>query len=318
MAALERETFEKFGYYPSDLKPYSIKRILVMCDGCGKIREIQKASYRSLCKSCVKKGEKNPFYGKHHSDETKKKISDAGIGEKNHNFGQHRNKETRKKISKTKKGQHPSEETKQKISNAMRGEKNHKYGKHHSKETRKKISEVLKKRGGGFGGKHHSAETLKKMSDIKERKKASQITKAKLREIRKHRKIPKHHTKPELIFEQICKKHNLPFKYTGDSTFWIHNINPDFVECNGKKIAVEIFGDYWHSPLLNYKLKEKSTLTYRKKILKKYGWELIVLWESDLKREDVEDFVLLQLNEERKRIREIQDRHTKQNESEME
>ena len=130
------------------------------------------------------------------------------------------------------------------------------------------------------------------MSDIKKGEKASQITKAKLREARKHRKIPTHHTKPEVIFEQICKKHNLPFKYTGDGSFWIKNINPDFVECNGKKIAIEIFGDYWHSPLLNYRLKEDRTLSYRKKTLKKYGWKLIVFWESDLKRVDAEQFIL--------------------------
>ena len=55
---------------------------------------------------------------------------------------------------------------------------------------------------------------------------------------------------------------------------------------------MEIFGDYWHSPLLNRKLGEKSTLTYRKRALKEYGWKLIVFWESDLKREDAEQFVL--------------------------
>lgn len=40
-----------------------------------------------------------------------------------------------------------------------------------------------------------------------------------------------HHgkTKPEKIFEDICSKHNLPFRYTGDASFWIENINPDFV-----------------------------------------------------------------------------------------
>ena len=296
MVVLEGETFKKFGYYPNELKSNSTKRILVACDECGKIREIRKGSYRSLCKACAKKGVKNPFYNRHHSEETKKKISKTHKGEKNPNYGKHRSEETRKKISEAHKEKHSSEETKQKISNALMGEKNHNYGKHHSKETRKKISEILKKRGGSFYGKHHSAKTLKKMSDIKKGEKASQITKAKLREARKHRKFPKYHTKPELIFEGICKKLDLPYKYTGDGAFWIHNINPDFVECNGKKVAVEIFGDYWHSPLLNYKLKERSTLTYRKRILKKYGWKLIVFWESDLKRSDAESFILSELN----------------------
>ncbi len=115
---------------------------------------------------------------------------------------------------------------------------------------------------------------------------------------RKAIQIPTHHTKPEKRFMEICDKHNLPFKYTGDSSFWIKNINPDFVECNNKKIAVEVFGDYWHSPLLNPKLREKSTLPYRQKVLKKYGWKLIVFWETDLKRQDAEDFVLIALRKE--------------------
>lgn len=116
---------------------------------------------------------------------------------------------------------------------------------------------------------------------------------------RKAKKIPKHHTKPELAFIEICNKYNLPFKYTGNGSFWIHNINPDFVECNGKKIAVEIFGDYWHSPLLKRNMRYNQTYRGRKKILKKYGWKLIVLWESDLLRGDAEAFVLSKLEKEK-------------------
>lgn len=123
----------------------------------------------------------------------------------------------------------------------------------------------------------------------------SEETRRRMREARKHVNIPTHHTKPELIFAAICNKYNLPFKYTGDGTFWIHNINPDFVEVNGKKIAVEIFGDYWHSPLLKRNMRYNQTYEGRKKILKRYGWKLIVLWESDLLRKDAEAFVLLEL-----------------------
>lgn len=112
---------------------------------------------------------------------------------------------------------------------------------------------------------------------------------------RKAQRMPTHHTKPEYMFEEICNNNNLPFKYTGDGSFWIHNINPDFIECNGKKVVIEIFGDYWHSPLLNRNLKKHRTLSYRKKILKRYGWKLIVFWESDLNREDAEKFVLIEL-----------------------
>ena len=74
---LEKETYEKFGYYPSDLKPKSGKRILAACEDCGKIRELRKYHYSDFCRSCMQKGKKNHFYGKHLSEEHKQKLSDA-------------------------------------------------------------------------------------------------------------------------------------------------------------------------------------------------------------------------------------------------
>ena len=112
---------------------------------------------------------------------------------------------------------------------------------------------------------------------------------------RQIQKFPQHHTKPELIFEEICKKNNLPFHYVGDSKLWIgkdKKLNPDFCELNGKKIVVEIFGNYWHSPLQNPKIGEEATLAFRKKHYKKYGWKSYFIWETDLMREDAEEFVL--------------------------
>lgn len=119
---------------------------------------------------------------------------------------------------------------------------------------------------------------------------------------RKVRKIPQHNTKPESIFMDICNKYNLPFRYVGDSSLWIgqsEKLNPDFIECNGKKIIIEIFGDYWHSPLLKRTVREQETLNYRKQHYKRYRWRSIFIWESDLLREDAEQFVLNKLIEEK-------------------
>jgi hypothetical protein len=99
-------------------------------------------------------------------------------------------------------------------------------------------------------------------------------------------------TTPELIFKALCDKHQLPFKYTGDGSLWIGNVNPDFVESTGKKIAIEIFGTYWHSPLINPHLHTNARLDYRQRTLKKHRWKLIVLWDTDLLRNDAEQFVL--------------------------
>lgn len=64
--------------------------------------------------------------GKHHSETTREKISQALSGEKNPHFGKHR-----------------SEETKQKISQAKCGEKNPFFGKRLSAEHKKKIARAL-------------------------------------------------------------------------------------------------------------------------------------------------------------------------------
>jgi len=108
-------------------------------------------------------------------------------------------------------------------------------------------------------------------------------------------------TKPELIFEGICKKYALPFRYVGNGELWIgktKKLNPDFIECNGKKIIIEVLGDYWHSPLLNRNLPEHGDLKYRKKHYSKYKWKSIFLWETDLKRDDAEAFILSTLKKE--------------------
>lgn len=204
-------------------------------------------------------------------------------------------------ISCSKKGIQISEITRQKQRDRRLGEKNPNFGKHHSEATCKKIGDANRGQkspyfGKGFmRGKHHSEATLKKMSDVKKGKHPSEATREKLREARRHQKI--HHTKPELIFEEMCKKYELPFKYTGDGAFWIQNLNPDFVECNGKKIAVEIFGVAFHSPLFTFRpnIPYSQTLEGRRRILKKYGWKLIVLWDRDLLRADAEQFVLSEL-----------------------
>ena len=74
---LEEKTFKEFGYYPSELSPYSHKPVLAACDDCGKVREIRVIHYAPRCKKCANErkgdiwkkygtmqGENNPNYGK--------------------------------------------------------------------------------------------------------------------------------------------------------------------------------------------------------------------------------------------------------------
>jgi len=93
------------------------------------------------------KGEKNYFYGKHLSEETKKKISLKNKGRK---LKHPRSLEYRRKISESNRNRIISEETRKKLSETLK----RKYasgeiissmlGKHHSEETKKKLSYSLK------------------------------------------------------------------------------------------------------------------------------------------------------------------------------
>lgn len=168
------------------------------------------------------------------------------------------------------------------------GEKHHLFGKTHSEQTKIKMknshSDVSGTNNPMFG-RHHSKISKEEMSKTRIQK----IKEGTINPVACQRNIK---SKPEKIFENICEKYNLPYKYTGNGSFWIENINPDFVNCNGKKVVVEIFGTYWHSPLFKRNIPYQQTYNGRKKLLKKYGWELVVFWQDDLKRKDVEPFVL--------------------------
>lgn len=76
------------------------------------------------------------------SDETKEKIRQANLGEKHWNYGKHHSDETKEKMSRNNAramlGRKLTKETRQKMSEAHKGKKNHNYGKPMSDEQKKK------------------------------------------------------------------------------------------------------------------------------------------------------------------------------------
>ena len=141
-----------------------------------------------------------PMLGKTHSEETRRKMSEAQKGENNHMYGKKLSKETRRKMSEAQKGENNhmygkklSKETRRKMSEAHKGKglgnrSGGMLGKTHSEETRRKMSEAHK----GLKHKPHSEETRRKMSEAKMGKKRKPFTeehKKKLSEARKRKKI---------------------------------------------------------------------------------------------------------------------------------
>jgi len=65
------------------------------------------------------------------------------------------------------------------------------------------------------------------------------------------------------------------WKYVGDGKFWIGYKCPDFVNVNGKKKVIELFGNIWH---------DKKDEFLRSKHFKKFGFDTLVIWVKDLKK----------------------------------
>ncbi len=75
------------------------------------------------------------------SEERKKQQSEMRKGEKAEWYGRHHTDETKRKLSEIHKGMRHTQESREKMSKSRTGENNPLYGKHHSEETRRKISE---------------------------------------------------------------------------------------------------------------------------------------------------------------------------------
>lgn len=88
--------------------------------------------------------------GTHRTEEQRKRMSEVERGEKNHWYGKHLSEETKRKISEAHKGMHPSKQSCIKMSESRKGKK-------HSDEWNRHISD-------GNKGKKLSEETRKKIS----------------------------------------------------------------------------------------------------------------------------------------------------------
>ena len=236
-------------------------------------------------------GHHRPWLGKHHSKETKSAMSRAHIGKvfseihkmnmskslKGRVFseehkrklsesqkGMVRTKETRIKIGCAHKGILLSEAHKNNIAKGLLGHISTLKGTHLSEEHKRKLSEANKDR--IFSAKHKYNIARQKRKQWKNAEFARMMGRA------WQLKPNKPETSILTMLETLYPKE---WKYTGDFSFMIGGKNPDFVNCNGQKKCIELFGDYWH--------KDENP-NYRKRIFAEYGYDTLVIWEHELKQ----------------------------------
>jgi len=199
-----------------------------------------------------------PMKGKHHTRESKKKISEKirklyrkgklnGFKKGNENIS--KIPEIRKKISKKLKGKHNSIKTEFK-----KGEKRH-LGYSHSEDTKNKL--------------HLKHQLLWKNEKYREKVLKSQRIGMKIRP-----------NIPEQRLLIIIQQNNLPFNYVGNGQIWFkgetHSFNPDFLSKNPKYI-IEVFGDYWHN---RKEIKERDI--ERLQTYTKYGYKTLIIWQHEI------------------------------------
>ena len=82
-------------------------------------------------------------------------------------------------------------------------------------------------------------------------------------------------TEQKLI--HIISANDLPFIYVGDGSFILGGKCPDFLNVNGKKQLIELYGEYWH---------KDDNPQDRIDFFQKYGFDCLIIWDYEIDDEE--------------------------------
>lgn len=169
------------------------------------------------------------------------------------------------------------------------GEKSPTWGKKRSKTTRDKISKTLT----GWFKNGISIKARRKRSKLS--KKLWQTPEYVRKQMATRRVLP---NKPEKLLDKILQSLFFgEYKYVGDGQFILAGKCPDFVNVNGQKKIIELFGDWFHSKeCAEQRGRNYITPQARINIFKEYGYETLIVWERELKNTEVLKESLLKFN----------------------
>jgi len=91
--------------------------------------------------------------------------------------------------------------------------------------------------------------------------------------------------KDEIKLNNIIQGLNLPYKFVGNGEIWITGLNPDFINVNGQKKIIELFGEPWHGKRCFHFEKPSFSRTEqgRKHIFSQYGYDTLIIWCRELR-----------------------------------
>lgn len=200
--------------------------------------------------------------GYRHTEGTKEIIRLAGIG-RVHPCSE----ETKARLRVANLGKHHTEESKARM--GQKGKTHPMYGKHHTEEAKAKVSRANL-------GSHLSEETKANMSRSlvfrwqNPEFKARAVKAMMLASFRRP-------NKPETYLGELLEsQYPGGWKYVGDGQLILAGKNPDFMNINGKKQVIEIYGDYWH---------RGEDPQERIDLFSQYGYDTLIVWEKELKDE---------------------------------
>lgn len=298
---LEQETFEKFGYHSWDLSHKSNKKVVCQCPRCGNIRNLCKHQAIKVknCKFCCNKKQHNYCQdcGKEVNCLTTKICKSCYTKRRRKNIsccvdcGKKLTKQSSTRCWECWKKLHPDRFCigcgKRLVSKKQKRCKTC-----HTKLQRKnklKVCCVVC----GKTLKTRDKNTKRCWKCYIKTKEVSKETKKKYRNhMKKQWKINKNEivkkimkglqlkpNKPEKILSQLCLiLFNRDYKYVGDGQVILEGFNPDFINVNGQKKIIELYGNYWHNKA-DYKERDKRRL----KSYTRLGYKTLIIWEHELK-----------------------------------
>lgn len=231
-------------------------------------------------------------------------------------------------ISESRKGQYPSEETKQKL----RGRRKSRYELLNDRDwlyrkywvenltlteiqtivgspsvntvwdafkrlgiERRTLSDIGKEQVGdknSFFGKTHTQETKDKLAEIKRKQWESEEYIKNW--VEGKNRYP--NNLESLVYEILEKLYPNEWKYNGnfEEGVMLAGMIPDFINVNGDKKVIEVFGDYWHSDEVIQGRWKRSEFG-RKAVYSQLGYECVVLWEDRINAEGM-DYIKEEMN----------------------